>query len=187
MPMVSPHQHADAMPSAGWGSVGGSQFGRVPRCSARVIEGCKGGVLDWSINVPILNTKLFIPPPQPWAVSRPSLIARLGEGMHRKPEAILTNLLNEIATVKDGFVLVLDDYHVIDTRAVDDAITFLLEHLPPRMHLVVATREDPNLPLPRLRARGQLTGTKRTFVVRPVRAPCTAPELSWFWATCHRR
>jgi LuxR family maltose regulon positive regulatory protein len=107
--------------------------------------------------------------------------------MHRKPEAILTNLLNEIATVKDGFVLVLDDYHVIDTRAVDDAITFLLEHLPPRMHLVVATREDPNLPLPRLRARGQLTGTKRTFVVRPVRAPCTAPELSWFWATCHRR
>jgi LuxR family maltose regulon positive regulatory protein len=82
------------------------------------------------------------------------LIARLGEGMHRKPEAILTNLLNEIPTVEDGFVLVLDDYHDIDARAVDDAITFLLEHLPPRMHLVVATREDPILPLPRPRARG---------------------------------
>jgi LuxR family transcriptional regulator, maltose regulon positive regulatory protein len=71
-------------------------------------------------------------------------------------ESILTALLNEISTVPDAFVLVLDDYHVIDTRAVDDALAFLLEHLPPRMHLVVATREDPQLPLSRLRARGQL-------------------------------
>ena len=71
-------------------------------------------------------------------------------------EAILTALLNEIATVPDEFVLVLDDYHVIDAGAVDDALTFLLDHLPPRMHLVIATREDPNLPLSRLRARGQL-------------------------------
>jgi len=72
-------------------------------------------------------------------------------------ESILTTLLNEIATVPDHFALVLDDYHVIDAKPVDDAITFLIEHLPPRMHLVIATREDPQLPLPRLRARGQLT------------------------------
>ena len=57
-----------------------------------------------------------------------------------------------------NFTLVLDDYHVIDSKPVDtDALTFLLEHLPPQMHLVIATREDPNLPLARLRARGQLT------------------------------
>src|SRR5215204_4152512 len=71
-------------------------------------------------------------------------------------ESILTVLLNEVTTVEDEIVLVLDDYHLIDATAVDDALTFLLEHLPPRMHLVIATREDPNLPLARLRARGQL-------------------------------
>ena len=72
-------------------------------------------------------------------------------------ESILTALLNEITTIPDNFVLVLDDYHVIDSKPVDDALTFLLEHLPPQMHLVIATREDPHLPLARLRARGQLT------------------------------
>ena len=72
-------------------------------------------------------------------------------------ESILTALLNEITIMPDNFVIVLDDYHVIDSKPVDDAITFLLEHLPPHMHLVIATREDPHLPLARLRARGQLT------------------------------
>jgi LuxR family transcriptional regulator, maltose regulon positive regulatory protein len=72
-------------------------------------------------------------------------------------ESVLTSLLNEIATVEDDLVLVLDDYHVIDTRPVDAALTFLLEHLPPHLHLVIATREDPHLPLARLRARGQLS------------------------------
>jgi LuxR family maltose regulon positive regulatory protein len=71
-------------------------------------------------------------------------------------ESILTILLNEIAAFPDKFALVLDDYHVIDAKPVDDAITFLLEHLPPQMHLVITTREDPNLPLARLRARDQL-------------------------------
>ena len=72
-------------------------------------------------------------------------------------ESILTALLNEITTIPDNFILVLDDYHVIDSKPVDNALTFLLEHLPPQMHLVIATREDPHLPLARLRARGQLT------------------------------
>ena len=72
-------------------------------------------------------------------------------------ESILTTLLNEITTIPDNFILVLDDYHVIDSKPVDQALTFLLEHLPPQMHLVIATREDPHLPLARLRARGQLT------------------------------
>ncbi len=72
-------------------------------------------------------------------------------------ESILTALLNEITTVEDDFILVLDDYHVIEARVVDDALAFLLDHLPPRMHLLIATREDPNLPLARLRVRGQLS------------------------------
>jgi len=72
-------------------------------------------------------------------------------------EAILTTLLNEITTISDSFILVLDDYHLIDSQPVDQALTFLLEHLTPQMHLVIATREDPHLPLARLRARGQLT------------------------------
>ena len=77
-------------------------------------------------------------------------------------ESILTALLNEIATIPDDFVLVLDDYHVIDAKPVDHALTFLLEHLPPQMHLVITTREDPQLPLARLRARGQLTELRAT-------------------------
>jgi len=72
-------------------------------------------------------------------------------------EALLTALINEIATIPDNFVLVLDDYHLIEAKPVDDALAFLVEHLPPQMHLVIATREDPQLPLARLRARGQLT------------------------------
>jgi len=72
-------------------------------------------------------------------------------------ESILTALLNEVAAIPDNFVLILDDYHVIDAKPIDNAITFLLDHLPPQMRLIIATREDPNLPLARLRVRDQLT------------------------------
>mgnify|MGYP000846796271 CR=1 FL=1 len=77
-------------------------------------------------------------------------------------EALLTSLINEIATIPHTpstgsgrrFILVLDDYHLVEAQTVDQALAFLLEHLPPQMHLVIATREDPPLPLARLRARG---------------------------------
>jgi LuxR family maltose regulon positive regulatory protein len=72
-------------------------------------------------------------------------------------EAILTSLLNEITAIPDKFILVLDDYHAIDSKPIDQALAFLLDHLTPQMHLVIASREDPHLPLSRLRARGQLT------------------------------
>ncbi len=72
-------------------------------------------------------------------------------------EAVMTALLNEIAVIPQEFALVFDDYHVVDAPDVDQALTFLLEHLPPQMHLVITTREDPPLPLPRLRVRGLLT------------------------------
>src|SRR5438067_12364913 len=181
---------------------------------------------------PILATKLYLPRLRPNVVSRPRLLERLNEGLHRKltlisapagfgrttlvsawveasarprartawlsldegdndparflaylvaalqtiaanigegvlgvlqssqpppSEAILTALLNEITTLPDNFVLVLDDYHVLDAKPVDIALSYLVEHLPPQMHLVIATREDPQLPLARLRARSQLT------------------------------
>ena len=72
-------------------------------------------------------------------------------------ESILTALLNEITTLSDTIILVLDDYHVIDSQPVDQALEFLVEHLPRQMHLIIASREDPPLPLARLRIRGQLT------------------------------
>jgi LuxR family transcriptional regulator, maltose regulon positive regulatory protein len=172
----------------------------------------------------ILATKLYMPRLRPNAVSRPGLLARLNEGLHRRltllsapadfgkttlvsawvegierpvawlslddqdndptrfltylvaalqtiettigegvlsalqspqpppPEAILTALFNEIAAIPDNFILVLDDYHVLDAQTVDRALAYLVEHLPPQMHLVIATREDPTLPLARLRA-----------------------------------
>jgi LuxR family maltose regulon positive regulatory protein len=180
------------------------------------------------MTVPILNTKLYIPPPRTNVVFRNRLIERLNAGLHRKltlisapagfgkttlvstwiansfrptawlsldegdndptrfltyviralqtimpnfgtgvlatlqspqtisTESLLTNLLNEISTVPEKFILVLDDYHVIDAQAVDQVLTFLLDHLPPQMHVVISSREDPPIPVARLRVRDQL-------------------------------
>lgn len=77
-------------------------------------------------------------------------------------ESILTVMLNEISALQFKIVLVLDDYHLIDSERIDDALLFLLEHLPPQMHLVIATRDNPQLPLGRLRARGHLTELRDT-------------------------
>src|SRR5438067_3671263 len=77
-------------------------------------------------------------------------------------ESILTALLNEITTIPANFVLVIDDYHVIDAKPVDTVLTFLLEHLPPQMRLLIATREDPQFPLARLRGGGQLSELRVT-------------------------
>jgi LuxR family maltose regulon positive regulatory protein len=71
-------------------------------------------------------------------------------------ELILTTLLNDLAGSDQAAVLVLDDYHAIESPTIDQALAFLLEHLPPWLHLVITTREDPQLPLARLRVRGQL-------------------------------
>jgi LuxR family maltose regulon positive regulatory protein len=72
-------------------------------------------------------------------------------------EPALTSLINDIARSGKEFILVLDDYHVIEERPVHDALVFLLDHLPPQLHLVIATRSDPPLSLARLRSRGELT------------------------------
>ncbi len=70
---------------------------------------------------------------------------------------ILTPLLNDLGALPQRAILVLDDYHLISTPTIHEGITFLLEHLPPTLHIVIATRADPPLPAHRLRARGQLT------------------------------
>src|SRR5215467_13464147 len=57
-------------------------------------------------------------------------------------DTILTALLNDMTDIADHFILILDDYHVIDAKAVDQALIYLVEHLPPQMHVVIATRED---------------------------------------------
>ncbi len=177
----------------------------------------------------ILATKLYLPRLRPHVVSRPRLIERLNEGLHRKltlisapagfgkttlvtawlegikrptawlsldegendttrfliyliasvqtidptlgegvlhalqssqpppAEAMLVALLNDLASNKYPFFLVLDDYHVIEAQSVDLALTYFIEHLPPHMHLVITTRSDPHLPLARLRAQDYLT------------------------------
>ena len=80
----------------------------------------------------------------------------LGSPQPLPPELVLTSLVNEVAVVSDPFILVLDDYHVIQAMPVHRQLEFLVEHQPPQMHLVLITREDPPLPLARLRARSQM-------------------------------
>jgi LuxR family transcriptional regulator, maltose regulon positive regulatory protein len=72
-------------------------------------------------------------------------------------ESILTALINELTHRAHPSVMVIDDYHLVDAKPVDAALTFLIDHLPPQTHVVIATREDPQLPLARLRGRGQLS------------------------------
>ncbi|MEZ4863461.1 MAG: LuxR C-terminal-related transcriptional regulator [Caldilineaceae bacterium] len=178
---------------------------------------------------PLLQTKLYTPPPRPNLVVRPRLFERLNAGLHGNltlisapagfgkttlisawladneyaaawlsldqgdseptqflayliaalrtiapdigaevvdlldsPQpppiaAMLTGLLNELTTLSNTLILVLDDYHALDSPSINDALAFLLDHLPPQIHLVMTSREDPNLPLARYRARGQLS------------------------------
>lgn len=68
----------------------------------------------------------------------------------------LTTLLNELAAAPGEVWLVLDDYHLVDDHDVGGGVAFLLEHLPPHVHVVLSTRADPDLPLARFRVRGEL-------------------------------
>ena len=70
--------------------------------------------------------------------------------------SVVTSLVNDLANLDDHLVLVLDDFHVIESAELHDAVASLLEHLPPQVHLVLAGRADPPLPLARMRARGEL-------------------------------
>ena len=77
-------------------------------------------------------------------------------------EIILTAVINHLATFPGELVLVFDDYHVITAHSIHTSMAFLLEHLPAHLHLVIATRADPPLPLARLRSKGQLVEIRST-------------------------
>ena len=77
-------------------------------------------------------------------------------------EAVLVSLVNDLHGLPGEVVLVLDDYHLIESRDIQDGMAFLVEHLPAQVHLLLATRVDPPLPLARLRARGELVEVRST-------------------------
>ncbi len=181
--------------------------------------------------IPLLTTKLYIPPARPGLVPRPRLTQRLNQGLDRKlilisapagfgkstllsewrttspasempfdwvslderdndpvrfwtyviaalegvepklsegagavfralqsspSESALEMLINDLATVRHDFALVLDDYHVITNEAIHQSLTFLIEYMPPQMRLAIASRTEPPLSLTFLRGRGQL-------------------------------
>src|SRR5215471_12689261 len=90
---------------------------------------------------------------------RPGLAERVGPPPPRSSEGLVSALINELAADPgpDEVLLVLDDYHLVDSGPVHESVTFLLENLPPGLRLVISGRASPPLPLARLRARGQLT------------------------------
>src|SRR6266550_7856121 len=74
----------------------------------------------------------------------------------------LTGLINELAALAQDTALILDDYHLIREQAIHESLQFMLDHLPPCLHLLLASRADPQLPLARLRARGQVVEIRET-------------------------
>lgn len=85
------------------------------------------------------------------------LVAGLRSPQPPTAEVVLTTLLNEVARSSREVVVVLDDFHAVQSAQVDEAVEFLVERLPAQLHLVIAGREDPRLPLVRWRAGGVLT------------------------------
>lgn len=79
-------------------------------------------------------------------------LALLGSPQPPPPDILMITLLNEMAAIPRSFILAIDDYHLIQTPAIHQQLAFIVEHQPAQMHLVILTREDPPLPLPRLRA-----------------------------------
>jgi len=91
------------------------------------------------------------------AVTGDGLLSMLQSNQSPAAESVLIPLINEIATHSGRVILVFDDYHVIHLPQVNEALTFLLENQPEQLHLVITSREDPDLPISRLRVRDQLT------------------------------
>ena len=89
-------------------------------------------------------------------------------------DSVLATLVNELNTAPNELDLVLDDYHLVDTPDLQPSVTYLLEHLPPQVHLVISTRVDPALPLARLRARGELVE------IRAADLRFTVPEVATY-------
>jgi LuxR family transcriptional regulator, maltose regulon positive regulatory protein len=109
-------------------------------------------------------------------------LAALAGQTHAPWRMVLTLLINELLAASGGFLLILEDYHVIREQVIHDALMFLLEQLPPRMYIAIATREDPPFPLAQLRTKGALCEVRAadlrftadeaaTFLNRVMRVP----------------
>jgi LuxR family maltose regulon positive regulatory protein len=113
--------------------------------------------LDEGDNEPVLFWRYIIAALQ---TIQPELGVDLLRALQATPEPpielVLTALINEISMSQQRWILVLDDYHTIDNRTIDQGMTFLVEHIPPNLHLIMTSRIDPVLPLSRLRVRGEL-------------------------------
>lgn len=83
-------------------------------------------------------------------------LAMLGSSQAVPLRTILTNLINEVSELAENFTLICDDYHVITDPRTNELITYMIDHMPPQMHLIFASRIDPMWPLARYRARNQL-------------------------------
>jgi LuxR family maltose regulon positive regulatory protein len=112
--------------------------------------------LDHSDNDPALFWAYFIAALQTAAPGVGAGALALLSSTESPKEAFVVTLLNDLAALSDEVVLVLDDYHVIEEAHIRDGMAYLVEHLPPQIRLVIASRADPVLPLARLRARGEL-------------------------------
>jgi LuxR family maltose regulon positive regulatory protein len=92
--------------------------------------------------------------------AQPGLCAELVTYLHTQQtpplRSVLQALLNRLAAQPEQFILILNDYHLISEQSIHTTLIYLLEHLPPQLHLILATRADPPLPLSLLRARGLL-------------------------------
>jgi hypothetical protein len=103
-----------------------------------------------------------------------NLLAALQTPQPPPIETLLTSLLDEISALPDDLILVLDDYHLLASKAVDVALTFLVDHQPPQLRLVISSRENPPLPLARLRVRNQLIElVRQTCALPPLKPPAT--------------
>ncbi len=85
-----------------------------------------------------------------------SAVAYLHSSRTPQVETLLSIIINELAGIPDECVIVLDDYQLINSKVIHDGITYLLEHLPSQIHVVIATRAEPPLPLARFRGKGMM-------------------------------
>jgi len=88
--------------------------------------------------------------------------AALEESLSPNFEFLLTRLISEMGRLPEKFIIVIDDYHLINAKSVHDVINFLIEYLPVTVHLVICGRADPPLPISRLRVQGEVNEVRTT-------------------------
>ncbi|MDJ0954822.1 MAG: helix-turn-helix transcriptional regulator, partial [Acidimicrobiia bacterium] len=139
---------------AGWGKTSllaawlDAEEGRRPSAYLRLEEGDDAGPVFWTYVVAALRRAC------------PELAAGAEDAL-RSPSVdpmrdVVPSLLNELTESEEAVLLVLDDYHLISQEDIHRSVGYLIDHLPPGVQLAIATRADPQLPLGRLRASGNL-------------------------------